>query len=312
MTDETSLTRTLEASRHAAHQALARREEALRRRSAGFRSRAGGAQPPLAEFAAPAAKMAEAGGVASSGVLVAEGDSWFDYPGCDVLGALEDDHGFDIESVAHTGDRVEDMAYSGGQLDDFCRRLERVLRRGVIPRAVLLSGGGNDIAGDELAVLLNHAASAKPGINEDVARGVIDERLRLAYTWIFGAVTSLCQEKLGARIPILVHGYDYPVADGRGFWGGRWFLPGPWLEPRFRQKGFGDPAERARLLQQLIDRFNQMLIDLAALPGFSHVRFVDLRGTLSTGADYRDWWANELHPTEPGFRRVAERFAALI
>jgi len=55
-----------------------------------------------------------------------------------------------------------------------------------------------------------------------------------------------------------------------------------------------------------------MLIDLAALPGFSHVRFVDLRGTLSTGADYRDWWANELHPTEPGFRRVAERFAALI
>src|SRR5262245_47378842 len=46
-----------------------------------------------------------------SGVLVAEGDSWFDYPGKDVLGLLEDDYLFDVVSVAHAGDRVEDMAH---------------------------------------------------------------------------------------------------------------------------------------------------------------------------------------------------------
>ena len=36
----------------------------------------------------------------TAGVLVAEGDSWFDYPFTDVLSELEDRHGYDVESVA--------------------------------------------------------------------------------------------------------------------------------------------------------------------------------------------------------------------
>jgi hypothetical protein len=39
----------------------------------------------------------------ATGLLVAEGDSWFDYPLHDVLSMLEDEHGFDVESVAHKG-----------------------------------------------------------------------------------------------------------------------------------------------------------------------------------------------------------------
>src|ERR671912_2849844 len=53
----------------------------------------------------------------SAGVLVAEGDSWFNYPFHDILSDLEDLHGYDVESVSHRGDTVEDMAYGGGQLD---------------------------------------------------------------------------------------------------------------------------------------------------------------------------------------------------
>src|SRR4249920_2782174 len=118
-----------------------------------------------------------------TGLLVAEGDSWFDYPLHDVLTMLEDEHGFDVESVAHKGDTVEDMAYSGGQFDDFARLLEKVLRQGRVPDAILLSGGGNDIAGDEFAMLLNHAASGLPPINDDVVRGVIDVRTKNAYAF---------------------------------------------------------------------------------------------------------------------------------
>jgi hypothetical protein len=70
---------------------------------------------------------------------------------------LEDDHGYDVESVAHRGDRVEEMAYGRGRLEELTRRLEKLLRRNVVPRAILLSGGGNDVAGDELGMLLNHA-----------------------------------------------------------------------------------------------------------------------------------------------------------
>src|SRR6185436_4286109 len=102
-----------------------------------------------------------------------EGDSWFDYPFHDVLSDLEDRYGYDVESVAHKGDTVEDMAFSGGQLDTFARRVEKVLRSGAKPRAILLSGGGNDVAGDEFAILLNHATSSLAGINESILTGVI-------------------------------------------------------------------------------------------------------------------------------------------
>ena len=245
-------------------------------------------------------------------VLLAEGDSWFDYPFHDVLKELEDEFGYDVESVAHKGDPIEAMAYGNGQLDDFTRKLEKLIDRGSPPRAILLSGGGNDIAGAEFGMLLNHAASAIAGLNEKVIEGVIDERIRMAYVTIMGAVTHVCEEKLGHTLPILVHGYDYPVPDGRGFLGGLWLLPGPWLEPGFREKGYDAIARRIRIAHDLIERFNVMLEGVCALPPFAHVRYVDLRNILSTGPGYKRWWANELHPTPPGFRRIAERFKAAI
>ncbi len=99
------------------------------------------------------------------------------------------------------------------------------------------------------------------------------------------------------------------MPDGRGFLGGWWFLPGPWLEPGFREKGFGRLPERVTLARQLIDRFNAQLRAVAALEAFPHVTYVDLRGTLSIGADDRTWWDNELHPTRLGLERVTQRFA---
>src|SRR2546421_299477 len=59
------------------------------------------------------------------GSLVAEGDSWFDYPGHDVLKALDDVFGYDVDSVAHKGDAVEEMAYADGQIQDFARLIEK-------------------------------------------------------------------------------------------------------------------------------------------------------------------------------------------
>lgn len=246
-----------------------------------------------------------------AGVLVAEGDSWFDYPGQDVLRLLEDAHGFEVESVAHRGDRVEEMAYTG-QLEEFARRLEKLLRRGVVPRAILLSGGGNDIAGREFGLLLDHAASPTAGVNALVAQGIIDQRIKLAYVTILAQITRICDKVVKRRIPILAHGYDYPIPDGRGFLGGFWFLPGPWLEPGFRGKGFHKRDQNAVMMRSLIDRFNDMLLKVAALKEFKHVICLDLRGTLAAGAGYKKDWANELHPSNGGFAKVARKFAAAI
>ena len=207
----------------------------------------------------PARRRALFGSRVTAGVLIAEGDSWFDYPLQDVLRLLEDDHLFDVESVAHKGDCVEDMAHSAGQFEEFARRLEKLLRDGKVPRAILLSGGGNDIAGDEFAILLNHAASSLPALNEDIVRGIIDVRLRAAYARIISGLTAIAKSFLGRPIPIITHGYDYPIPDGRGFLGGVWMLPGPWLKPGFQKKGYDDLEKNKQLIVQLIDRFNDML-----------------------------------------------------
>ncbi|MCB1036015.1 MAG: hypothetical protein KDD47_19495 [Acidobacteria bacterium] len=247
------------------------------------------------------------------GTLVAEGDSWFDYPFNDVLKVLEDSYGYEVESVAHRGDEIEEMAYSGGQLDGLLRVLEKVHRRSVPIKAVLLSGGGNDISGKHFRMLLNHAASPLANLSDGVAQAVIDERILTAYVTILSAVTKACTESLGAPVPILVHGYDYPVPDGRGFLGGWGPLPGPWLEPGFRDKGFGDLQRRKEIMVDLMDRFNDMLQRIVSLPAFGHVHYLDLRNTLSTDqGTYKQWWANELHPRKEGFEKIARQFHQVL
>ena len=292
---------------------LERRSEAIAKRQTVL-AKAKVTAPPLLEAAPRAAGVLAAAPLthASRGVLIAEGDSWFDYPLHDVLSDLEDSYGYDVESVAHLGDTVEDMAYSGGQLDAFSRRVEKVLRTGVEPRAILLSGGGNDVAGNEFAILLNHAASSIAGLNESIVSGVIDQRVRDAYLTILSAITEVCKGHLNRAVRIVVHGYDYPVPDGRGFLGGFGPLPGPWLQPSLRAKGYDDLDKNKKLCADLIDRFNAMLAGIAGKAPFQHVKFVDLRKTLSTGKDYKTWWANELHPTPKGFDAVTKKFAATI
>jgi lysophospholipase L1-like esterase len=291
----------------------------LQRRTAQRRKRRAVRRPKAKALAAPAAPAIPAKTLRAlampppTGLLVAEGDSWFDYPFHDVLTMLEDEHGFDVESVAHKGDTVEDMAYSGGQFDDFVRLLEKLLRQGRVPDAILLSGGGNDVAGDQFGMLINHVASGLPPLNDDVVRGVIDVRVRNAYAFLISGLTEIAMQLLQRPIPIVLHGYDFAVPDGRGFLGGFAFLPGPWLEPGFHQKGHGDLEANKAVMRDLINVFNRMLRDLANTTGFEHVRYVDLRGTLTNAASgYKRDWDNELHPTERGFRAVTDKIAAAI
>ncbi len=246
-----------------------------------------------------------------TGLLVAEGDSWFDYPFNDVLSMLEDEHGFDVESVAHKGDRVEDMAYSRGQFDDFTRLLEKLLRQGRVPDAILLSGGGNDLAGDEFAMLLNHAASGLPALNDDIVQGVIDVRTEKCVRLPDQRPHRDRQALLDRPIPVILHGYDYPVPDGRGFLGGFGICQGPGCGPDSTARATATSRQHESR-RRLIDAFNAMLRQLARAEGFEHVRYVDLRGTLSNAAAYKRDWANELHPTEPGFKAVALKIASAI
>lgn len=293
----------IELARTQALAELAQRAAVRESRVATFEAEAASAEELFSLRAAP-----------QTGTLVAEGDSWYDYPGSDILDFLEDVYDYEVESLAKAGHRIEDMAYAAGQLDDLARRLEKILRNGKTVRAVLLSGGGNDIMGTEFGMLLEHTRSGLDPLNAKVVEGVIRERVRTAYLHILTRVTTVAQTVIGSPVPILIHGYSGPVPDGRGVLGGFWFLPGPWIAPGFRDKGFPDSdlQRRIEIVSRLIDTFNEMLIEIASLPAFPHVRYVNLRGTLPTGANYKEFWANELHPTEEGFSEVTRRFAEVL
>jgi hypothetical protein len=312
MADQDTTAAALAAGEKRADEILAERKICRQQRASAL-----AAHPERLEFALKlniAAVPIATATLQTAGFLVAAGDSWFDYPFHDVLKLLEDEHAYNVESAAHRGDPIESMAYQGGQLDKLVRCLEKVVAHGALPKAVLLSGGGDDIAGEEFGMLLNNATSAIAGWNDEIVDGILNQRILIAYKQMIGFINSLCQKDIGKILPILVHGYDYPVPDGRGFWGG-WPFPGPWLEPGFREKLFSSLSENVGLMRTVIDRLNQMLANLVRDPAFSNVHYIDLRGTLSTDLTndlYQDWWDNELHPTKKGFSAITDKFAAVL
>ena len=173
-----------------------------------------------------------------------------------------------MESTAHKGDPIEKMAYTGGQLEDFARKLEKIKARGAVAKAVLFSGGGDDVAGNEFGMLLNNAFSPIAGWDTGVLDGVLNHRILTAYSQLLISITGLCQGTFGVTVPILMHGCDYPVPDGRGFLGG-WPFPGPWLDPGFREKNFDNLTQRIALMQILMDQFNEVVKSLPAEPALA-------------------------------------------
>jgi hypothetical protein len=310
-----------------AEEILARRRESRARRAAALAAhpkpvfiKTEVTQVPLAaEVGPPSAPVSTT--AQTAGYLLAVGDSWFDYPIHDILTRLDDNFGYNIESSAHRGDPIETMVSRVGQLDKFARCMDKIVALGATPKAILVSGGGDDIAGKEFGMLINNIDLVPiPGWNDQVIAGVVDTRIAAAYRLMIVSINSLCQKNLGRTFPILVHGYDYPVPDGRGFLGGGWLLPGPWLKPGFDEKIFTDINVTTRMMTTTIDRFNTMLQNLVREPGFQNVTYVDLRKTLSNSqANYKDWWANEIHPNaggifggQDGWGAIAAKFQAVL
>lgn len=253
------------------------------------------------------------------GYLLVEGDSWFDYPFFeDTAAALESDYGYDVKSVAHYGDTVTSMAYDPGQL----RRLNELFRdmkdAKRVPRAILLSGGGNDIV-EALAVLLNHHASGLPAVNASVAAGLLHEQLPLAIGRLVGSLQELSQQHFGQVRPLLLHGYALPVPDGRGY--PILGLKGPWLKPAFARRGWvsqepqpeGELLANAQAIASVMNAFNDDVLPSVVSAAGAGVTHVDVRSALRCDLDcYRHDWRDELHATSPGFKAVARLFDAAI
>ena len=108
--------------------------------------------------------------------------------------------------------------------------------------------------------------------------------------------------------------YDYPWPDGRGLIAFLGWKVGPWFDPTFDEKNYPnrnpkDLQVRHDIVVQFIDALNSMLTSLAGDPRYTGSLFhIDLRNTLLA----KDEWANELHPGNAGFSKLAEKIDAAL
>ena len=246
--------------------------------------------------------------------LVSQGDSWFNYPpSWDLIDWLHHYHGHDIDNIGVAGSTMNDIVYGPvpknflgiSQSDDTDRITELIHRIDEKkPQAVLISGGGNDIAGPEFFSFLNNALSNLQNPNPEVVDGAVNQTFVKAYEDLIDTISAKAAQ-MGAPLPIFVHGYDYPWPDGRGV--SIFNIVGPWFDEPFKHKNYpnnnaADLQVRHDILRAFIDAFNHMLGDLQTkYPNVVH--HVDLRGTLTA----EDEWANELHPKKEGFGELAAK-----
>jgi hypothetical protein len=259
--------------------------------------------------------------------LLAQGDSWFDYViGCDILCCLRNRYGRNIDSIAVAGSALNDIVY-GSVPDDLLdfdqtpapsRLAELVYRiQTDKPPALLLSAGGDDVAGGPFYSFVDNANSDLNALNSEVLKGVVDDTLRSGYKELFDTALAAAHASGNDSMIILTHGYDYLWPDGRGV---LWIkgLIGPWFDPAFNAKNYplqklpDDMDKRRAITKKLVDAINEMLLELEKQYA-GRVVHVDLRNTLTNGIeDYRKQWANELHPTNPGFELLADAFDRVL
>lgn len=207
--------------------------------------------------------------------VVAEGDSWFQYPFLldDVIDQLFDRWAIYCTSAA--GDLLSDMA----RQDEIAAAV-----RAQKPDLLLLSGGGNDLLGG--GSLQRHL---KPFQNGRSAEEHIAPSFEQLLDSMLAIYARLIDKALVAGAPrVICHCYDHAIpAQGR------------WLGRPMEALGIVDPGLQREIVRIMIDRFQARLVKMAAdFPG--RVTVVDTRGSVPRGQ-----WHDELHPTNRGFAVVA-------
>lgn len=249
-------------------------------------------------------------------LLIADGDSWFHFPVFlrDVTLQLSHDHL--VLPLASAGDTLKHMVY-GAEATRGQRYVGGLRDYGHDAKAFLFSGGGNDLIGIDptgtpaiLSYLRPYERGRSPGWYIDTP----EFRRRLAF--IEAALRHVLAEVAVRRphLPVLIHGYDYAQPCP---WGTedqrhpRWTARDHFLGSAARRLGIADPALQRAIARCVIDAINDVQRRLSGgnVEGgaFAHVYHVDVREAVP-----RDEWADEIHPTNEGYARVADRFRAVL
>lgn len=235
------------------------------------------------------------------------GDSWYDYPLEDNLLLPPYDFGitgaYNLKALGNPPPTMLSLAHWGWASTQVLtwQHQQRIIdtietgpwNNGKGPDAILASFGGDDIAGDQLAIYLTyggHVTTADP-----------------RFQGVLGLVQASYEDLIALRdifapgVPIFAHCYDYPLASGRPADG----LAGPWLKPSFDFALYSAPNAQS-VLHDMIDKFYNMLNGIAAVAK-NDFHVINTRGTITPND-----WSNEIHPKPDGFYKLAQKFLAAL
>jgi hypothetical protein len=242
---------------------------------------------------------AKAGGSFTPLQILAEGDSWFDYPvpffGGGIIPRLEDRLGVPILNLAKAGDEVRYML-GVEEREVLAEHLTDGSPAGGPWDVLLFSGGGNDIVDNPMALWVKDFNPALPPAAH-VHKARFDAALALVQAGYEDLIDL--RDRLSPTTHLVFHGYDFAIPDGRGFCGF-----GPWLQPTFLLRKFPSRAPMEAVVKTMLQQFATMLTNLSNLAGPT-VTFINGQGTL---VPQPSSWHNELHPARAGFGKFADIF----
>lgn len=278
----------------------------------------------------------------SNKVILAEGDSWFEYPLFirEIIDNLIKFRSKDyaIYSLAFGGDWLANMIYENQYIEEL---------QLLSPDAFIISGGGNDLAGGKrIAKMVEIPTSKRSNNNEfyacrhdQISRHNSSSKVNFDKDKFTIGVEYLNKEFYGllnafklqykllfqnlkkntdkfSKLKIITQGYDYPIPSyelGFGWNPFKWHKPvtnyffknGHWLKLPLQLKGIKDQEIQNAILYAMIFEFNEMMIE--AISGYDNIYHIDCRGL-----NNKKSWYNELHPESNIFHQIAKAYQYCI
>jgi len=259
--------------------------------------KARGALPPRAGRGEGGAEAAGERGEAFAPLqILAEGDSWFEYPvplfGGGIVPRLERRLGVPILNLAKAGDEVRFML-GVEERTTLTERLTNGSPAGGDWDLLLFSGGGNDIVDNPMALWVKDWNPTQLP-----AAHVNQPRFAAALALVRAGYEDLIaiRDKCSPDTHLIFHGYDFAIPDGRGI-----CKFGPWLKPTFGLRNFPTIASGQAVVSEMLGQFEAMLESLSG----PRVTVVRTQGVLAPQVSS---WHNELHPAKAGFEQFADLF----
>ncbi len=274
-------------------------------------------------------------------LIIAEGDSWFEYPIFikDIIDWVIKDTDNPIYSLAYGGDWIANIIYEEQYIPELSIYQ---------PEVFLISGGGNDLVGNgRLSILVN-----KPSLVDfsETEKDIELKQKIIVQNFDNGEINSVQRAEMIVRgtkylnkdfhglmktfeimyklffkrielsgkfddMKIITQGYDFVIpSNNKTIFKNplRWVTNnGKWLYYPLVCKGISDKYEQQSILSAMIYYFNEMLISVGDYcnknKGENYVFHIDSRGALKEKE-----WSDELHPTSKSFRKISNVYIKCI